>query len=76
MGWIARVTGRQTRQRESRYPRLHDRIALGLVRRALRPIPHGTDELGRTFIDAHGGDVPAAIGDLLARVTQLEGWAE
>lgn len=46
-------------------------VALGSYRR-LRAGPRGVAELGQAFIDAHGGDVAGALGQLLLRVDVLE----
>jgi hypothetical protein len=49
-----------------------DGIALGAFR-SLRSGPRGAGEPWRSFVEIHGGDEDAAIGQLLLRVLQLEG---
>lgn len=46
-------------------------VALGAYRQ-LGAGPRGVAELGQAFIDAHGGDVAGALGQLLLRVDLLE----
>lgn len=48
-----------------------DAVALG-AHRDLRSGPHGVTELGRAFLAVHGGDLDAALGQLLVRIARLE----
>lgn len=48
-----------------------DGVALG-AHHALRGGPRGVVELGQAFLSAHGGDVAAALGQLLLRLECLE----
>lgn len=52
-------------------PRAADRLTVGAYDHAARPAPHGAEELGRWFVDAHGG-VAAAFGWVLWRLRELE----
>lgn len=46
-------------------------VALGAFRSLLSG-PRGAGALWRTFVEVHGGDEDAALGQLLLRVLQLE----
>ncbi len=48
-----------------------DGVALG-AHRALRAGPRGVAELGQAFLTTHGGDLVAALGQLLLRLQCLE----
>ena len=51
--------------------RAADSVAVGLYGYAIRPGPHGIDDVGRRFLETHGGDA-ACFGWILWRLHHLE----
>lgn len=58
-------------RRRPRPVRSHDVVAVGAYQYATRPGPAGVDDLGRRFIETHGGP-DASFGWILWRLHRLE----